>query len=568
MTAGRTHDTCHNRMSRIADYYAGKAVFVTGATGLVGRVLVEKLLRDVPQVRRLYLLIRPKGRKVGRLRSVEERLDADFLASSLFDTLRRLKGDAFLPFIHQKVVAVEGDLGQDRLGLNEDMYSTLQEDVEVIVNCAAVVKFDAPLDAALELNALAPLRLLELARGCKHPVILAHVSTCYVSGPRDGLVAEAPLDPGRSVASPGGTRARPYDVDREVLALKAEVARLEAHSRRPWRRLLFRWQAGRLRARRGQDRDGRVAGHERVRHEWVERRLCAAGIRWSRRRGWSDTYTFTKAMGEQLLARHHGDVTTLVLRPSIVESTLEQPVPGWLAGMRMADPIVIAYGRGIVTEFPGDARVLLDIIPVDMLVNTLLAAVAQARRPGELSVYQVATGTENPMLLGRFSDLVSERYREDSLQTWDGPARELPWFRWLAPAPFMRRRRYRLAWLRALEMLAGSMAWTAWGERMRSSVGSRRATLERVHRYATLLIPYTTLACHYASDNTRQLWESVDPEDREDFAFDVKSIDWTRYVRDTHITGLKRYVLKLGPRSLDGAQTSAAQPTVRLAGSR
>ncbi|MBI4521788.1 MAG: SDR family oxidoreductase [Gemmatimonadetes bacterium] len=536
-------------MSRIADYYAGKAVFVTGATGLVGRVLVEKLLRDVPQVRRLYLLIRPKGRKVGRLRSVEERLDGDFLASSLFDTLRRQKGDAFLPFIHQKVVAVEGDLGRERLGLSEDWYRTLQEDVQIIVNCAAVVKFDAPLDAALELNALGPLRLLELARGCKHPVILVHVSTCYVSGARAGVVAEAPLDHGRSVASSGETHARPYDVDREVLALKAVIAGIEARSRRPWRRWLFRWQAGRLRARRGQDGDGRAAGHERVRHEWVERRLCAAGIRRSRCHGWSDTYTFTKAMGEQLLARHHGDIPILVLRPSIVESTLEQPVPGWLTGMRMADPIVIAYGRGLVTEFPGDARVVLDIIPVDMLVNTLLAAVPRAHRPGGPSVYQVATGSENPILLGTFSDLVSERYREDSLQTWDGPPRALPWFRWLPPGPFLRRLRYRLAWLGALELLPAGMAWTPWGERMRSALRSRRAALARLHRYAALLIPYTTLPCRYLSANTRQLWEGLDPQDRADFNFDVMSIDWARYVRDTHITGLKRYVLKLAPRA-------------------
>lgn len=45
----------------MAEYYAGKSVLITGATGFMGKVLVEKLLRSCPEVKALYLLVRPKA---------------------------------------------------------------------------------------------------------------------------------------------------------------------------------------------------------------------------------------------------------------------------------------------------------------------------------------------------------------------------------------------------------------------------------------------------------------------------------------------------------------------------
>ena len=48
-------------MAAIADYYAGKSILITGATGFMGKVLVEKLLRSCPEVRALYILVRPKA---------------------------------------------------------------------------------------------------------------------------------------------------------------------------------------------------------------------------------------------------------------------------------------------------------------------------------------------------------------------------------------------------------------------------------------------------------------------------------------------------------------------------
>lgn len=49
----------------ISEFYKGRSVFITGATGFMGKVLVEKLLRSCPGIERLYLLMRPsKGQSV------------------------------------------------------------------------------------------------------------------------------------------------------------------------------------------------------------------------------------------------------------------------------------------------------------------------------------------------------------------------------------------------------------------------------------------------------------------------------------------------------------------------
>lgn len=51
-------DTQH--LIGIPEWYAGKNIFITGSTGFMGKVLVEKLLRDCPDINCLYLLIRRK----------------------------------------------------------------------------------------------------------------------------------------------------------------------------------------------------------------------------------------------------------------------------------------------------------------------------------------------------------------------------------------------------------------------------------------------------------------------------------------------------------------------------
>ncbi|MDQ3965566.1 MAG: SDR family oxidoreductase, partial [Actinomycetota bacterium] len=159
----------------LGEAYRGKSVLVTGGTGFLGTALVEKMLRSLPSLSRLYLLIRPSREK-----SAEERFGSDVLGSPAFSRLREELGSGFEERVAEKVRVLEGDVHADRLGLGADDLAELSREVDAIVHSAASVVFDAPLDAAVDSNVRGTLGLLELAQGWEKKPLFVHVSTAYV----------------------------------------------------------------------------------------------------------------------------------------------------------------------------------------------------------------------------------------------------------------------------------------------------------------------------------------------------------------------------------------------------
>src|SRR5262249_11481195 len=111
-------------MSTIQEFFTGKTVLVTGATGFLGKALVEKILRGLPDVRRLYLLIRSRER-ANRTLGADERFWGEILKSSIFDRLKKDLGTGFDAFVEQRVAVVNGDLTDERLGVSGDDYRRL-----------------------------------------------------------------------------------------------------------------------------------------------------------------------------------------------------------------------------------------------------------------------------------------------------------------------------------------------------------------------------------------------------------------------------------------------------------
>ncbi len=547
----------------IREYFAGKEVLITGATGLVGKVLLEKILHDLPEIPRVYVLIRKKVSRAGKTDSPQERLHKEILASSAFDRLRQIHGDSFSSLVRDKVEAVPGDLAEEHLGMDDLTRLRLQERVRVIINCAAVVTFDAPIGAALNLNTLGPMRILEFARGCADPVV-AHVSTCYVNGTREGVVSEDPLDPTQAMLQRGSGRNDPYDVDEEVEAISSLIRDVEDRSLTRWRRMAFAYGARRGKTRRGNSGEhDRSSAAETLRREWVDRRLIKEGMRWSRRRGWNDVYTFTKAMGEQMIMRHRGNVPTVIFRPSIIESAFESPMPGWLDGMRMIDPLIVAYGRGQLVDFPGNPDATLDLVPVDMVVNALLASVPGAPDNSRVAVYQLATGMNNHLTMREFCELVQDSFQRQALSGRGAPSEALPSITFPSAASFLRGLRYRqILPLRALEAAAWLGSLTSWGRRRRNIFRARRSGAERLAYWARLYSPYTGVLCRYQSEQMGKVLGALDDEERQKFNFDVAGIDWRHYVQDIHIPGVRQFLLGIKPKaglSPEGVNTESQQ---------
>ena len=333
----------------IRDVLASKRLFITGTTGFLGTNLLERLLRSVPDCE-IVLLVRP-----GRRSTVEQRVAREILKNDAFDRLRaELGADGFAEMTARRITAVAGDVGRDGLGLDEAGRAVLAE-CDIIIHSAATVSFDSPLDSAVEVNLLGPTRIAAVCNELGIAPHLVAVSTCYVAGNHRGAAPEQLVDHSHFFV----------DVDWRAEVEGARRARrdAEAHSRTPEMLAGFRTAAERELGAAGTPLLAEKT--EQLRDRWVSDRMVEAGRARAASLGWPDAYAYTKALGERALVETRGEVPVSIVRPSIIESALQEPVPGWIRGFRMAEPIIISYARGLLKEFPGVPEGVVDVIPVD-----------------------------------------------------------------------------------------------------------------------------------------------------------------------------------------------------------
>ncbi|XP_008560558.1 putative fatty acyl-CoA reductase CG5065 [Microplitis demolitor] len=176
-----------DKLSPIQKFYRGKTIFVTGASGFMGKVLLEKLLYSCSDLKRIYIILRAK-----RGRSPEMRLD-DMFKLPMFDRIRKTKPDVF-----SKITALPGDMLQKNFGLKESQENLLINEVEVLFHFAATLKLEAKLKDAIEMNTIGTAQVLELAKKMPKLQAFVHLSTAFCHVDQEELgecVYDSPDDP-------------------------------------------------------------------------------------------------------------------------------------------------------------------------------------------------------------------------------------------------------------------------------------------------------------------------------------------------------------------------------------
>ncbi|MGH8989171.1 MAG: SDR family oxidoreductase, partial [Acidimicrobiales bacterium] len=509
---------------RIAAALRGKRFFVTGGTGFLGTALVERILRTVPDAE-VVVLVRP-----GRRASAAERTTREILRNDCFDRLRRELGDRFEQAAH-RVIALPGDVSRDGLGLDEQGLRLLAS-CDIVVHSAATVSFDAPLDQAVEINLLGPARVaaaLESARAAERragEVHLIAVSTAYVAGTHQGEAREELLT--------GSRFSLDVDWRAEVDYARRLRQDLETESRRAATLVKF---AKKSRAELGAAGSHLLAARaERLRDEWVKDRLVDAGSARAQSLGWPDAYPFTKALGERCLTESVAVPLTIV-RPSIIESALAEPVPGWIRGFRMAEPIIISLARGLLREFPGVPEGVIDVIPVDMVVAAILA-IAAAPPPTQPSVYHVASGVANPLRYGRLVELIQDWFARHPIYDDRGQPISIP--EWSFPGRGRVQRQLQRATkaMDAAERLLTTLPLRGRQASFSASIEVRNTLAKRALGYVELYGAYTETEARYRVDRLLGIWSTLDARDQSVYCFDPSAIDWNRYVHEIHLPSI------------------------------
>jgi fatty acyl-CoA reductase len=497
----------------------GKRFFVTGATGFLGTALVERILRCLPEAQ-ITVLVRP-----GRRADAAARLAKEVIKNDCFDRLRSELGDGFAAEVQRRVRAVPGDVGRDGLGLDEDGREALRI-ADVVIHSAATVSFDAPLTQAVEINLLGPSRVAAAMSDVGSAGHLVAVSTAYVASTHQGEAKEELLSENRFTLD--------VSWQDEVHAARRLRDDLQAESRKPDRLKEF---TKRARSEIGAAGDHLIAARsEKVREEWVSGELVTAGTARALSLGWPDAYPFTKALGERALVEQwEGRVPISFVRPSIIESAVSEPKPGWIRGFRMAEPIIISYARGLLAEFPGVPEGIVDVIPVDLVVAAILAVAARGAEPGRPRVYHVASGVRNPLRYGRLVDLSTGFFQRNPLYDERGQPISVPEWSFPGRGRVQRQLRRADAAMTFAEKLLTSLPIRGKQAQLAARIEDRHAMAKRALGYVELYGAYTETDARYRVDNLLELWADCDAEDHATFGFDPGVIDWDRYVLEIHL---------------------------------
>ncbi len=509
----------------LAEIFAGRSILLTGATGFLGKVLLYLLLRHHPELKRLYLLIR------GDSRSSLNRYGREILDSPVMGPLRQELGQQFDSYLEQHVVVVPGDISNP--DLVNGAAGRLDGPLDVVIHCAGLVNFEASLEKGLTINVIGVRHVIDFCR--KRSAALVHISTCYVAGAADGhrFEDELPLD-----WCPAGQPK--FSVQREIKDALAACERVEAESRDQSRRAQFAPQVEQDGAA-----DSRELAYESRRKQWVEERLKETGRQRALGWGWPNTYSYSKSLGEQLVLAAR-DLPATVVRPSVIESALKDPLPGWNQGVNTSAPLTYLSGRGF-RFYPARPRLVLDVIPVDLAAHAIIPITGALLAGRCQPVYQLCTSDVNPLPMRRLVELTALSNRQEHRRAGDGPLGKL--------APHLEpvvvsQSAYDLVSRTFPAILKQAGAVTklladkhSVARNLEQHIMRIAETTELARSLVEVYRPYIQeLAYTFHGRNVRELYRALASHDVAQHPFQPEKIDWNDYWINIHLPGLRRHI--------------------------
>ncbi|XP_012528500.1 fatty acyl-CoA reductase wat isoform X2 [Monomorium pharaonis] len=455
----------NEKLSPIQEFYYGQTIFITGGTGFMGKLLIEKLLRTCPGVTSIYLLVRPKKGK-----DVHQRTEEIF-DDAVFAKLR----DEQPKFRHQ-IVAIAGDCSQPNLGISAQDRATLIREVSIVFHVAATVRFDEKLKLAVPINVRSTRDVVNLCKEITNLKSFIHVSTAYANCPQN-VIEEKFYDP-------------PMDSDKLIALMECVEDKL------------------------AEDITPQLLGK------------------------WPNTYTFTKAVAENVIRKQGGDLPIGIFRPAIVISTYQEPMRGWIDNLYGPTGVAAGAGTGLLRSIHCDGSVHANVVPADLAVNALIACawdVANDQRTNnksrnDIPIYNYVS-TDNPITYDELKEM-SAKYGLDI------PSSRAVWYY------SFRNNKHRLVHLffvyfwHLLPALLVDTATVCIGRQPRLL-----KVYKKIHKFMDVLNYFATQEWKFTNNRLHTLMSKLTFKDREKFYCDIRDVDWNTYF-ETYIKGIRVYLIK------------------------
>ncbi|KAI4499659.1 hypothetical protein M0802_005229 [Mischocyttarus mexicanus] len=158
----------NEKLTPIQEFYDGQNVFITGGTGFMGKLLIEKLLRSCPSIKCIYILIRSKNGKDLLKRKNE------LLENLVFSKLTKEQ-----PKFRDQIVCIEGDCNLTNLGITTLDRATLKKEISIVFHVAANVSFNENIKSASTTNIQSLKSIISFSKEMPKLKSFVYVSTAY-----------------------------------------------------------------------------------------------------------------------------------------------------------------------------------------------------------------------------------------------------------------------------------------------------------------------------------------------------------------------------------------------------
>lgn len=537
----------------ITETLRGRHLLFAGATGFVGKVTLAMLLERYPELGGIHVIVRP-----GSAGNAQERFFNKIAPSEPFQPIRDRYGEEGAKrYLAEKCHVISGDVTDPLWGVTPEQLEGIKGKVAAVINCAGLVSFDPSLEIGIDVNVRGAQNGAALCKALDAAMV--HISTCFVVGNRPGQIFENEQIAGY-FPKKDDIDGRDFSLDSELVDCERIVAQVRAKADDHQLLATFRTDAvARLRneGRDPEDPKALKLAISRERKLWLVGELTRVGMERAASWGWPNTYTYTKSLGEQALAKagKEDGLRWTTVRPAIVESALAFPFPGWNEGFTTSAPLTFMALKG-QRQWPNHSTVILDIVPVDLVAAGTIAAIAAIIRNEHREVYQLASGDTNPLASSRVVELTGLYRRK-----------------------FFRNKKTGSSWRNALEsrtepksvsygqyektsapLVHGFAKWAKktideqrprWGaptlnallDRAKEELDEVEDQTRRVVAVVDIFKPFIWENRYvFRCDNVRELYARMSPEEIAKIPWDPNQYNWRDYWLNVHMPGMEKWV--------------------------